>query len=96
MAKDVERIEKIADKYGLMLFHMGLLHMIDNGMRNFTDENVADSLKHIEAQAEVDKNSVGKQMLTPEIQREIVLCAAELSKFSITELFAYIKKYDLL
>ena len=41
---DIQSIKNIENKYGLMLFRMGLSHLVDVGHRNLTDENVEDSI----------------------------------------------------
>lgn len=86
-------IQAIEDKYGLVLFRMGLTHLIDVGIRHLDDESVAESIKQIEAQGEADKNKKGTPVMTTEFQCNIVRCAAELAKISIWSLIAYIKKY---
>jgi hypothetical protein len=89
MMTDIAIVE---EKYGLALFRTALTHLVDVGHRNLTDENVGDSIKQIIAQAKADMANGKKPLMAPEFQCDIVRCAAELSKFSIWELFAYIKE----
>ena len=91
--EDVQAIKDIENKYGLIQFRMGLTHLLDVGHRNFGDDEVAECVKQIMAQGEVDKASGKMPIMTPEFQCEIVRCAAELAKFSPWTLFAYIKKH---
>ena len=49
--------------------------------------------RHIIAKGEEDEANGVVSVMTPEFQCEILRCSAELGKFSIVELFAYIKKY---
>lgn len=93
MADKTNEIRAIEDNYGLMLFRMGLSHLVDVGIRHFDDANVEESIKQIEAKGEENKANGIMPVMTPEFQIEIVRCAAELSKFSVWELFAYIKKH---
>jgi len=72
---------------------MGLTHLTDIGHRNLGDDKVDECVKQIMAQGEIDKADGKKPVMTPEFLCEVVRCAAELSKFSIWTLFAYIKKY---
>ena len=89
----LEEIINIENKYGLILFRMRLSHLVDVGHRNFGDAEVAECVKQIMAQGEVEKANGAISVMTPEFQCEIVRCAAELSRFSIWTLFAYIKKH---
>ena len=90
---DIQNIRNIENKYGLMLFRMGLSHLVDAGHRNLTDENVEKSIQQIMAQGKEDKANGKISIMTPEFKCEILRCAAELSQFSIWTLFKYIKKY---
>jgi hypothetical protein len=81
------------NKYGLALFRMGLTHLVDVGIRHLTDESVNEAIKQIKARDEADKANGVVNIMTAEFQCEIVRCAASLAKFSIWELFAYIKNH---
>jgi len=89
----LKKIRDIENKYGLVLFRMGLSHLVDVGIRHLTDENVEEGIRQIIAKGEADEAKGMVSVMTPEIQCKILRCAAELSKSSIVELFAYIKKY---
>jgi hypothetical protein len=89
----MNEIRSIENKYGLMLFRMGLTHLVDVGHRNFGDDEVAEGVKQIMAQGEVDEDNGKISIMTPEFQCKIIRCAAELAKFSPWTLFAYIKKH---
>lgn len=93
MSNEMKEIRNIENKYGLVLFRMGLSRLVDVGHRNLTDENVRESVEQIMAQVEEDAANGKLSVMTPEFQCEIVRCAAELARFSIWTLFAYIKKY---
>jgi hypothetical protein len=93
MKSNLNKIRAIEDKYGLVLFRCGLGHLMDMGHQNFDDDVVAENVKLIMAQGEKDKANGNITILTPEYQCEILYCAAELAKFSVWTLFAYIKKY---
>ena len=90
---DIQNIMNIENKYGLMLFRMALTHVVDFGHRNLTDEAVEESIRRITAQGEEEKANGITSVLSPEFQCELVRCAAELARFSIWTLFAYIKMY---
>lgn len=92
ISNEMKKIRNIENKYGLVLFRMGLSHLVDVGHRNLTDENIEESVRQIMAQGEEDAAN-GIPVMSPEFQCEIVRCAAELARFSIWTLFAYIKKY---
>jgi len=89
----MKEIRDIENKYGLVLFRMGLSHLVDVGHQNLTDENVEAGIEQIMAKEEDDKANGKISVMTPEFQCDIVRCAAELTKFSVWTLFAYIKKY---
>ena len=91
-AEKLKEITAIENKYGLMLFRMGLTHLVDVGVRHLDDETVEDSIKQISAKGEEDKSNGVIQVMTPEFQCDIIRCAAELAKFSIWDLFLYIKE----
>ncbi len=89
----MNEIARLENKYGSLLFRMGLTQLVDVGVRQLTDDNVEASIKQIIAEGEINKANGVITVMTPEFQCEIVRCAAELAKFSIWDLFAYIKKY---
>ena len=93
MARNLNEIKRIEDKYGLVTFRMGLTHLIDVGVRHLDDENVAECIQQIKAQCEEDGANGVIKVMSPSFECEIVRCAAELAKFQIWDLIAYIKKY---
>ena len=93
MSSKTQEINAIENKYGLALFRMGLTHLVDVGIRHLTDENVDESIKQILANGEADKANGVVTFMTAEFQCDILRCAAELAKFSVCELFAYIKEH---
>jgi len=96
MKEEMKAIRKLEEKYGLVLFRMGLSHLVDVGHRNLTAENVDENVRQIMAKGEEDKANGKNPIMTPEFQCEILRCAAELSMFSIWTLFAYIKKHVII
>ena len=92
-AEDFQNIKNIEDKRGLILFRMGLTHLVDVGHRNLDDDAVEEGVKQIIAKGEEDEANGIVSVMTPEFQCEILRCAAELAKFSPWTLFAYIKKH---
>ena len=78
------------------MFRMGLTHLMDVGMRNFDDENVASACEKIERDARIAGEQGRIQVMTPEFQCGIVRCAAELAMFSVWEILAYIKKHVII
>lgn len=93
MNENIKDIRNIENKYGLVLFRMGLSHLIDVGHRNLTEENVEECVQQIMAQGEEYRVNGKIPIMTAEFQCEVVRCAAELAQFSIWTLFAYIKKH---
>lgn len=89
----VKEIKAIKDKYDLLIFSMGLTHLIDVGIRHLDEKSVEESIKQIMATDEAEKASGKTPILSPEFQCEIVRCAAELAHYSPMELMKYIKKY---
>ena len=93
MENKMNEIIAVENKYGLVLFRMGLTHLVDVGVRHLTDENVEESFSQIMAEGEANKADGAVAIMTPAFKCEIVRCAAELAKFGIWELFAYIKNH---
>ena len=93
MPNKTQEINAIENKYGLALFRMGLTHLVDVGVRHLTDENVEENIKRIMANGEVEKANGVVNVMTAEFQCAILRCAAELAKFSVWDLFAYVKKH---
>jgi hypothetical protein len=91
--RKTQEIRAIENKYGLVLFKMGLTHLVDVGIRHLTDENVKEAITQITADDEAYRAKGDVPIMTAEFQCEILQCAAELSKFSVWELFAYIKNH---
>ena len=85
-------ITVIENKYGHVMFRMGLTHLVDVGVRHLTDEVVEDCIRQITADEEANKANGVITVMTPKFQCGIVRCAAELAKISIWDLFAYIKE----
>lgn len=96
MASKIKEIKNLENKYGLVLFRMGLTHLMDVGIRNLNDDNVEESIQRIIAQGEADKANGIVPIMTPEFQCEILRCASELAKFNIWDLFMYIKKHVII
>ena len=91
--EDIENIRNIENKYGIIVFKMGLSHWADVGSRHLTPENIEESRKQIIAQGEIDKADGKMSIMKPDFLCEVLNCAAELSEFSIWTLFKYIKEY---
>ena len=91
--KITAKIRAVEDKYGLVLFRMGLTYLIDVGARNLTEESAAEIIKEIEMLGKEEEASGKINIMTPEFKCDIVRCAAELAAFSIWDLIKYIKKY---
>ena len=66
---------------------------MDVGHRNLGDAAVEDGVKRIMAQGEEDKANGKLVILTPEYLCDVLRCAAELTRFSVWTLFAYIKEH---
>jgi len=93
MEDKVKGIIAVENKYGLMMFRMGLTYLIDIGVSNLADDVVEENIRQILAKGEEDKANGTTSHISPEFQCNIIRCAAELSKFSIWTLFSYIKKH---
>ena len=93
MSSKTQEIRTIENKYGIALFRMSLTQLVDVGIRHLTDENVKENIKKILAEGEEDQANGVVTFMTAEAQCEILRCAAELAKFGVWELFAYIKNH---
>ena len=89
----MKEIMALESKYHHMAFSMAFLNLVGEGVNNFDDAYVKEGLKQILAEEEAEKAGGKKEIITPDFKREILLCSAELSKFSMLTLFAYIKKH---
>ena len=67
-SKEIQGIEAIENKYGLVVFRTGLTHLVDVGVRNLTDENVEDCIKQIMAQEESNAADGKISIMTPNFQ----------------------------
>ena len=93
-SEKMNEIRAIEDKYGLMLFRMGLTHLVEMGVRSLSDEDeVERCIKAIMAQGAENKENGIQPILSPEYQCEILCCAAELAQYTIWTLFRYIKEH---
>jgi len=93
MADNFNAIKNLEDEYGLALFRMALIYMVDVGVQHLTDEAVEESFKQITAKDAEIKANGGHQIMALDFQIGIITCAAELAKFQIMDLFLYIKKH---
>jgi len=93
VSSKTQEIRAVEDKYGIVLFRMGLTHLADVGLRHLTDEHVAEAIKQINENEKTDRANGVVNVMTAEFQCEIVRCASSLAKFSVWELFAYIKNH---
>ena len=90
----LKEISNIENKYGLILFRMGLTYLMEAGHMNLSNDGYVEGcIKQIMAQGEIDEANGKKSIMTPEFQCGIVRCAAELTQFSPWVLFGYIKKH---
>jgi len=93
VSNKTQELRAVENKYGIVLFRMGLTHLADVGIRHLTDEYVSEAIRQINANEEKDKANGVVNVMTAEFQCEIIRCAASLAKFSVWELFAYIKNH---
>ena len=89
----MKEIRALENKYGYIIFRMGFTHLMDAGYSNFDDASVEEGSKLILAEEEAQKISGERSFVTPNCKRKILHCSAELAKFSILTLFAYIKEH---
>lgn len=83
-------IQKIENKYGLARFRMALVHLFDVGYKHITDESVEKAKQQIMQEAEPD-TSGGISIMTPAFQCQLLDITLELTRFSLSELLAYVK-----
>jgi len=89
----MKEIRALENKYGYIIFRMAFTHVMDAGCSNFDDDSVEKGFKSILAEEEAQKASGERSFVTPDCKRKILSCSAELAKFSIMTLFAYIKEH---
>jgi hypothetical protein len=91
--RNIKEIRALEIKYGYVPFCMGLTHLFDSGVSNFNDAFVEEGFKAILAEEEQNKIDGKTPFMTANFKREILRCSAELAKYEILMLFAYIKKH---
>ncbi len=86
-----EAIRAVENKYGVLAFNMAFSNLMEHGWKHFTEESVQAANEQIrEEEAEIKRQ--GKtHFMTANFQIGIMECCLALSKFSIMDLFAYIK-----
>ena len=84
LTQTLKEIAAVENKYGLLIFRMGLTCLVDVGVRHLDDESVEDSI--IDIIRDVKADTVDD--VAPEDLIRIVRCAAELAKVSIWDLFS--------
>ena len=88
----MDKIMKIYNKYGEVIFRMALYHMIDKGKDNFTDENIAATKEQIRKD-DAEAQEAGKvPILGIAFQDEILDCVLELAQQSITDILLFVKE----
>lgn len=88
MNPTIEQIKSIEDKYGVMLFSMGLTQLIEVGTRALINEkSVGNMLCKIKGS--IPDNAI----MSADFQCNIIRCAAELARFSPMSLMRYVKKH---
>lgn len=92
-SNNMKEIRALEDKYGYIPFRMGLTHLFDAGFSNFNETFVEEGLKLILAEEEEHKKNGTRDCMSPDFKRGILHCSAELAKYSILTLFAYIKEH---
>ena len=88
--EDMDKIKRLEDKYGLLVFGMGLTHLVDAGHSNMGNKAYVEASVKIFCE-QPDDNKAHAFSLS--LQRKVLNCAAELAEFSIWALFRYIKEY---
>lgn len=83
MKYDENKVGKIENKYGSILFRTGLGYMMDKGM-DFCSNLVDEDIEKVK----------GNAMMTAEFVQDMIRCAKELSQLSLWEdIIPYIKEY---
>lgn len=96
MEDNTINIKAIENKYGLVPLKMALTYLVEVGAQFFYDEEtVEEFIELINAKEKSVKVKGVATQMSRDFQCNVVRCAAELSQFSVWELFAYIKKYGV-
>ena len=83
MKYDENKVGRIENKYGLILFRTGLGYMIDKGM-DFCSNLVDEDIEKVE----------GNALMTAEFVQDMIRCAKELSQLSLwDDIMPYIKEH---
>jgi len=87
-----DKVKELFKKYGEFVFRAGLYYMTAKGSEHFTDENVDEIYKAIDGEDITIKGAGKKPIVSPDYQKAIVACAAELSKIKIAVILWYVKE----
>jgi len=89
----LKEIQKIRDKHGEPFFRMALYHLIGKGVEHF-DEETVEATKQVVRENDAALCETGKiPLMTVSFQNDLIDCAAELSKFGITDILRFVKHY---
>ncbi len=61
----MNEIVSLENKYGSVLFRMGLTQLVDVGVRHLTNDNVEASIRQIIAEGEINKANGVVTIMTP-------------------------------
>lgn len=92
-AKKKEVFDAIRNKYGEVLFRMGISHVIEVGACNFTEESITEA----RVQIMMDNDAIranGKMPFMPDkLQYDLLDCAAEIAnEFTPMDILKYVKQ----
>ena len=87
----LKEIQKIREQYQEPFFRMALYHLIGKGTEHFDDETVAATKKFIREKDAELKNEGNIPIMSVAFQESLIDCAAELSKFNITDILRFVK-----
>ena len=91
MQFNLNEIQALERKYGSVIFRGGLVYLVDAGHSNFNNKAVEMGFKQIQDEETAAKATGERLFVGTDFKREILRCSAELAKFEIWTLFAYIK-----
>ena len=82
LTQTLKEITAIENKYGRLIFRMGLTYLVDVGVRHLGDKSVEDRIIDIIRDGDADTS----KDVAPQDLIRIVRCASELAKLSIWDL----------
>jgi len=86
-------INGLRNKYGEVMFRMGIIHLFEKGYETFRKKNLERTIRNDYDKEKACENKKHISIITPEFVRDLNLCALSLSNFETSLLLKYITNH---